>query len=120
MKTMVITAIALLILSAGFGIWTAISGSPYNAVLFNVHKLASVAYGVLCVLYFINSIKGTGMAGGDIVLAVVFVISLVALLVSGALLSAKQPAVWLRIMHIISSVIVYIGGGIRLVQYFIG
>ncbi len=121
MKTMVIAALILLVLTVGLGIWLGFAGAPYNMALQTVHKLSSIAFAVLCVLFFLGETRKTGMAAGDIALAAVFVISLIALLASGGIMSGKQqvPAL-LRIVHTVSSILIAAGSGWRLIAALIG
>lgn len=119
MKTITIAALALLIISAGFGIWIALAGSPYSTALLTLHKLTSLAFGVLCVLFLIRSVQSGGMTGGDIAVSVVFAVSVLSLLATGGIMSAKQPTMPLRAAHIAASAAAYITAGIRLVLYMI-
>ena len=116
MNKMVVTALILLTVSVGLGIWLGIAGAPYNTALQTVHKLSSVGFSVLCVIFFISETRKTGMATGDIVLAAVFVISLVVLLATGAITSGKQevPAL-LRIAHTASAILIAVGSGWKLI-----
>lgn len=121
MKTMVIAALGLLIVSAGMGIWTAISGAPYNTALLTVHKLTSIGFAVLCVIWFIGEVRQTGMGTGDIVLAAVFVAALIALLATGGMMSAKpQPAALLRIIHTAAAAVLSLSAGWKLIAFLIG
>ncbi len=119
MRTIGFAALALLIISAGFGIWIALAGSPYGTALLTLHKLTSIAFGVLCVLFFIRSVQSGGMTGGDIAVAAVFAVSVLALLATGGIMSAKQPTLLLRAIHIAGSAAAYITAGIRLVRFLI-
>ena len=120
MKTMVIAALALLALSVGLGIWIGLSGHPYNTVLLTVHKLASIAFVVLCVLYYGNAMRGTSISAGDIALIVLFIVSVAALLATGGIMSAKQPNLFLRIAHIAATGILSVSAGWKLLAYLIG
>ncbi|MBN1777641.1 MAG: hypothetical protein JW811_05920 [Clostridiales bacterium] len=121
MKTMVIAALILLIVSVGLGIWMGIAGAPYNTALQTVHKLSSIGFAVLCVIYFVGETRKGGMAAGDIALAAVFVVSLIALLATGGIMSGKQevPAL-LRIAHAASAVLIAAGSGWKLIVALLG
>lgn len=121
MRTMVIASLALLALSVGFGLWIGIAGAPYNTALLTVHKLSSVAFAVLSVIYFIGTARKTGIAAWDTVLAVVFAASLVALLATGAIMSGKaETAPLLRILHAVSSGILSLSAAWKLLAFLIG
>jgi hypothetical protein len=118
---MVIAALILLVLSVGLGIRMGFTGAPYNTALQAAHKLSSVAFAVLCVIFFIGETRKTGMAAGDIMLAVVFAASLIALLATGAIMSGKRqvPAL-LRIVHTVSAILIAAGSGWKLAAALVG
>lgn len=118
---MVISALILLVLSVGLGIWMGFAGAPYNTALQTVHKLSSVAFAVLCVIFFIGETRKTGMATGDIVLAAVFAASLIALLATGGIMGGKQQvSALLRIVHTASAILIAASSGWKLIAALIG
>ena len=55
-KLMGIISIALIFFTIGIGIWTGMSGKPYNTALFTVHKLAGLGFAVLAIIATISRI----------------------------------------------------------------
>lgn len=87
------------------GIWVGLSGRPYNAVIFTVHKLTALAAVVFTAILIIQSLKTIGIKIVPFTLLVIAVLSVISLFVSGALLSiGKAPYVLLRLTHIILSI----------------
>ena len=121
MKSMAIAALILLVVSVGLGVWLGIAGAPYNVALQTVHKLASVGFAVLCVIFFVGEVRKTGMAAADIALAAVFVVSLIALLATGGIMSGKQQvAPLLRAVHAVSSGVLSLSAAWKLISFLIG
>lgn len=114
MNTKGIIAVILLVISIGFGIWTGVSGKPYNTGLFTVHKLSGLGFGVLIIIIAVNGIRSGSFSGQDIALTVVFGISVIALIATGAIMSGDKPISALRIIHIVSAVISIVTGFVQL------
>jgi len=55
----------------GFGVWLSLSGKPYNAILFNIHKLAALATVVVLVIQLYRLLKGTPTQLPPIILVIV-------------------------------------------------
>src|SRR5512143_3200540 len=120
MRTIVIAALALLALSAGLGIGIGVSGAPYSKALLAVHKIVSVAFAVLCVIFYVGATRETGAATLDIVLAAVFAAALIALLATGAIMSGKQETVLpLKIAHAAASAVIALSAGWELIGYLL-
>ena len=103
----------LFLLTIGFGIWIALQGKPYGMVLFTVHKLTAIGATVLAAFFCFSILKNASTGGKVIVLVIIAVISVIALLATGALMSINNDpvALYLRIIHSISSISLAISGG---------
>lgn len=111
-KSMGICAAVLFLITIGFGIWMAQQGKPYGIAIFTIHKLTAIGAVVLAALFCYNLMKNTSAASTVILLIIVAVISVIALLSTGALMSAKNTvAQYLRIIHIISTIMLDLSGG---------
>ena len=120
MNTMAIAALALLAASVVLGIWMGITGQPYSAALLTMHKLASIAFIVLCVVFCINIAQVSGYTAADVVLIVIFIISAAALPATGGIMSAKAPSVLPQTVHITATGALSISACWKLVSYLIG
>jgi hypothetical protein len=80
----------LLLLTLAFGVWLSLSGKPYNAILFNIHKLAALAVVVVMAIQFYRLLKGTPIQVPPIVLLILVGLSLLLLFFSGAMMSARK------------------------------
>lgn len=80
----------LFILTLAFGFWLSQSGRPYNSLLFNVHKLLALVALILTVVQLVRILKGTELSALLIALLALAALCVVALFVSGALMSAGQ------------------------------
>ncbi len=78
-------------LTLAFGIWLSRSGRPFNALLFNLHKLIALGAVVTAGLQVARLLKGQTPAA-EIILLAAAAISVLALFITGALLSLKNPA----------------------------
>lgn len=120
MKGLVYAALALLGISVGLGIWSGIAGSAHNTALVIVHKLASVGFAVLGVIWYIRQAR-SGMAALDPVAAILLAALLIALFATGGIMSGKElPAVLLRIVHTGAAILLTLGGGWKLVAFLLG
>jgi len=68
------------------------SGKPYNGALFNIHKLIALAAAVLFALVLIRTDRAGGLGAGALAAGVVAGLLLIALFVTGGLLSVEKPA----------------------------
>jgi hypothetical protein len=99
-----------------FGFWLSRAGRPYNGLRFNIHKLVALA---VVIVTGIQLYRLAGSADPSLFLIVVFalaVLCVVALFVSGAMMSAgKLDHARMRTIHRIAPVI--LGGAIVLSAY---
>ncbi len=120
MRNLVFAALALLAVSLGFGIWTAIAGLPYSTALFTLHKLTGAASAVLCIVFYFKVMRTDGLTPFDITLGIVFSAALILLLVTGGILGARQsPTVMLRIAHGLSGVSLSLVTGWKLITFLL-
>ena len=80
------------LLSIVSGIWLHRLGKPLNSLIFTVHKLLAVLSVVLAVILVRNLLKSVGANAIVLAFAIVAAISLVALFVTGALMSIEKTA----------------------------
>lgn len=78
------------ILTLAFGFWLSQSGRPYNSLLFNVHKLVALVAVIVTVVQLVRILKGADLSALLIALLALAALCVVALFVSGALMSAGQ------------------------------
>lgn len=78
------------ILAVAFGVWVSVSGKPYNAVLFNVHKLIALGGVILTGIAMYHTLKGLASPALYIALVAVVGLSVIALFFSGAMMSAGK------------------------------
>ncbi len=82
----------LLLLSIGFGIWLSRVGRPLSTGILAVHKLTALAMIVFAVLAAVQIFKLPNIPSGVLPLMIVFGVLVVALFVTGALLSIQKEA----------------------------
>lgn len=91
---------ALYLLTLGFGFWVMLADKPYNAALFNVHKLVALAVVVVAAIRLFQILKRTEAEVLVIALLACAALCIVALFASGALMSAGSgPQKLLLIVH---------------------
>lgn len=78
---------ALLLLTYAFGFGLSVLGKPYNGLLFNIHKLAALGAVVLAVIQTYTLLKGAPFQFVVLALAAVWVLCVIALFATGALMS---------------------------------
>ncbi len=101
-RKFMIASIILILLAIAFGIWLAISGKPYGTMLFTVHKLAGFAALVCLGIFTVHLIKSKQVKKNLTALVVTAAVSLIALLVTGVVLSlANSPLLLINLIHII-------------------
>ncbi len=88
------------ILTLAFGFWLSRSGRPYNGLLFNIHKLTALAAVIVTTVQFVRIFKGADLSALPITLLALAALCIVALFVSGALMSAgKLDHALLHMIH---------------------
>lgn len=93
------------LLTVIMGFWLSNTGKPYNTVIFTVHKLIALAAVILTGILLANLLKGIKIEIILTVLIIVGVISVLALFVSGALLSVGNiPYSVGKIIHVIAPI----------------
>jgi len=73
-----------------FGFWLSRSGKPYNALIFNAHKLIGLAMGIYLIVSIYRVHQAAGLASEQIMAVVVTVLLFIILVAAGGLLSAKE------------------------------
>jgi chromate transport protein ChrA len=77
----------LFLLTLVFGFWLSHLGKPYHSILFNVHKLIALGTVVVAVIQLSQMLKNADARVLIIALLVVAALCVVALFISGALMS---------------------------------
>ncbi len=96
----------LLIITYAFGFWLSFLGKPYNGVLFTIHKLTALAATILLIVVSYSWLKGINGSLLAIGLVVLGGGCLIALFISGALMSVdKMPYIPFLIIHRITLVL---------------
>jgi hypothetical protein len=104
-------AISLFLLSIGFGIWTGLSGKPYGIALFTVHKLTGLGSVALAVIVEAGRMRHADVGGIELLFLVAGIISVIALVATGIIMSGDRPMTGLyRAVHISASAILLISG----------
>ena len=94
----------LLALTVVFGFWLSHAGKPYNGLLFNIHKLVALGCVVLAAIQFSKTLHAS--AWQLVVVLAVAALCVVALFVSGALMSAgKLDYVLMLSIHRVAPVV---------------
>ncbi len=99
-------------LTLAFGFWLSHAGKPYNGVLFNIHKLAALGAVVLTVMQFWRMPGPIDSVALIIGLLIVAALSVLALFISGALMSAGKLdyALMLTIHRLVLPILVIVLG----------
>jgi hypothetical protein len=82
----------IFLLTLASGVWLSSSGKPLNAILFNIHKLIALAAVVLLVIQLVNTFKSTHPQSLLIAMIVLAGVCVLALFISGAMMSIGIPA----------------------------
>jgi hypothetical protein len=82
----------LFLLTLGFGFWLSRAGKPYNGLIFNVHKLIALATVVLAAIQVRNTLENVEVQFVLLALIALTGLAVIALFVTGALMSANKPA----------------------------
>ena len=85
-----ITPGVIFLLTLAFGYWLSRSGKPYNGLIFNIHKLIALAAVIVTAIQTINALKVIEAQPILIVLLIMIGLCVVALFVTGALMSANK------------------------------
>jgi hypothetical protein len=100
----------LLALTLVFGFWLSHVGKPYNGLLFNAHKLIALAGVVSAGIQFSKTLQAPDWQ--LVVLLTVSVLCVMALFVSGALMSAgKLDYALMLTIHRVALVVLVVGLG---------
>ncbi len=90
----------IFLLTLVFGVWLSLSGKPYNGILFNVHKLIALGAVIATAIQIYKALKDAEIQALLIALIIFTGLCIVALFVTGALMSVGKPAnAILRIIH---------------------
>jgi len=101
-----------LLATIGSGLWLTASGKPYNAAIFTVHKLIALAAAVSTGLFMFNLLKTIGF-GVVAILVVTSVVSVLALFISGALLSiGNTPYHLAKTVHVVASIVAVVSAAL--------
>lgn len=107
------------LLTLVFGLWLSRRGKPYNGILFNLHKLIALAAAVLTAVQVYGLLKAAHPQALPSVLCVLVGLAVVALFVTGALLSMNKPAYsTLRTIHNVAPIVAVIS--LALAIYLLG
>jgi len=88
------------------GFWLSNSGRPYNNILFTVHKLIALAAVIFIVSLFYGLLKNMDIQSIIIILIAIAALSIIALFVTGALLSIESAQyVLLNTVHIMATIL---------------
>ncbi len=82
----------IFLLTLVFGVWLSLSGKPYNGFLFNVHKLIALGAVIATAIQIYKALQDAEIQALLIALIVFTGLCLVALFVTGALMSLGKPA----------------------------
>jgi hypothetical protein len=80
------------LLTLASGVWLSHLGKPYNAAVFNVHKLIALGAVVATALQTYRAVQGASRPALAIALILLAGLCVVALFVTGALMSLGKPA----------------------------
>jgi hypothetical protein len=106
----------LFILTLVFGFWLSRLGKPYNGILFNAHKLIALGAVVVTALQMVKLLRGMETQALTIVLLVGVALCVIALFVSGALMSAGKLEYNLMLaIHRVASFVLVVGLGLVMV-----
>jgi hypothetical protein len=90
------------VLTFVFGYWVSHLGKPYNAILFNIHKLIALVVVVLLTVTLVRTGREARLGATEIIASVVAGLFLIGLFATGALLSIDKPMppIVLRLHHV--------------------
>lgn len=114
-----ITPGIVFILTVAFGFWLSNAGKPYNGILFNIHKLITLAGVILTVVQFAKLPQRLAPISLVALLLFLAVLCVIALFVSGALMSAgKLDYALMLTIHRVAPFVLVLALG--LVVYWLG
>jgi hypothetical protein len=97
------------------GVWLSRSGKPLNTGIFTVHKLIALGAVVATAIQTYHALKGGEIQAILSALIVLIGLSVVALFVTGALMSANKPAYnILLFIHKVSAVLALVAGAVTI------
>jgi hypothetical protein len=82
----------LFLVTLVFGVWLSRSGKPYNGILFNMHKLIALGAVIVTAISIYQAIRSAEIQGLLVALIGLAGVCVVALFVTGALMSVGHPA----------------------------
>jgi len=88
-----------------FGYWLSRSGKPYNALIFNIHKLIGLAMGIFLIVTVYRAHQATPLSPLDITVIAVTIIIFVSLVAAGGLLSIQAAGNFENISQSMSTAI---------------
>ena len=88
-QKIIITSIFLLFIFL-FGFWLGRVGKPYNALIFNAHKLIGLAMGIFLIITVYRVQQTTGLNSAQTAFVTTTVLLFVILVAAGGFLSAKE------------------------------
>ena len=92
MITRFVAPVIVFLLTLASGLWLSRAGKPLNPILFNINKLIALAAVVLAVIQTRSVLKTVEAKVVLIALLGLIVLAVVALFVTGALMSMNKPA----------------------------
>jgi hypothetical protein len=110
---------SLFLLTVAFGIWISRIGRPYHALLFNVHKLIALGGAVLALVRMLGLNPLVYFPPAAILCLILAAFSILALFVTGALMSIqKEESRLIKGIHQISPVVIAMAalGGVYLLS----
>jgi hypothetical protein len=97
------------------GVWLSRSGKPLNTGIFTVHKLIALGAVVATAIQAYHALKGGEIQAILSALIILIGLSVVALFVTGALMSANKPAYnMLLFIHKVSAVLALVAGAVTI------
>ena len=105
LTTKAIVDITFLLITLALGVILHKNGKPYQQLILALHKIGTLGFGVLIAILLVHQLK---LLGGDaflVVCSIIAGISLIALIVSGALLSADKPHDTMLKIHRIATLV---------------
>jgi hypothetical protein len=101
--TKVIINIALILITMIMGFILHRTGRPYNSALLTIHKLATIGFVIFISFILVSYIGACGLSVSLAAFLILAVISTIALLVSGGMLSLDKMHVIMLLIHRISA-----------------
>ncbi len=100
------------LLTLVFGFWLSRRGKPYNGLLFNIHKLIALATVILSTLAVYRALQGVDVMITLPLSIILSALSIIALFVSGGLMSAEKGEFRvMKLIHNLSPFVLVIATG---------